>query len=132
MSSATATGIRCIAEKKKSWQPSTGMSPKRDDPPVAAQEPALPAHRPHQRGREDQTGDAHAHEQRRAERPARFQQRLDERPARGEGQSGCHGEHESGRAHRAAEGISASGRCGVGAAMVDPAETVRSEICVHL
>ena len=28
MSRATATGIRCIAEKKKSWQPSTGMSPK--------------------------------------------------------------------------------------------------------
>ena len=27
ISSATATGIRCIAEKKNSWQPSTGMSP---------------------------------------------------------------------------------------------------------
>ena len=27
ISSATATGIRCIAEKNNSWQPSTGMSP---------------------------------------------------------------------------------------------------------
>ena len=27
ISRATATGIRCMAEKKKSWQPRTGMSP---------------------------------------------------------------------------------------------------------
>ena len=31
MSSATATGIRCIAEKKKSWQPSTGSEPEAED-----------------------------------------------------------------------------------------------------